>query len=137
MGFDPHFTDYAIQQADRERQRRREQDDKAKHAEQRSVEREEAMESKFAHLAVTVDEEGSRIVTESVNGFKTGQRIRVLEDADENGPFAGTYADDEGELRIEVVGAPEYYNEHLSYGIKTEHHDEFTDVDPDNIEAAD
>jgi hypothetical protein len=92
-------------------------------------------ESRFAHLTVEVDEEGSRIVKDEVDGFKSGQKVRVLHDADESGPFAGTYAGDEGELRIEVVGAPEYGNERLSFGIKTEHFDEFTDVDPDNIEV--
>jgi hypothetical protein len=95
------------------------------------------MKSQFDHLTIETDDEGSRIVTDEVNGWKTGQKIRVIDDADESGPYAGTYAGDEGELRIEVVGAPEYGNERLSYGIKTEHFDEFTDftdVDPDNIE---
>jgi hypothetical protein len=93
-------------------------------------------ESRFAPLTTEKNEDGSRVVTDEVNGFKSGQTVRVIEDADEAGPFAGTYADDEGELQIEVVGAPEYGNERLSWGIKTEYHDSFVDVDPENIEAA-
>lgn len=92
------------------------------------------MESSFAHLNPTENDDGARIVAE-YEGFKTGQTIRVLDDAEEDGPFAGTYADDEGELQIEVVGAAKYGNERISFGIKTEHHDEFVEVDPANIEV--
>lgn len=92
-------------------------------------------ESRFAHLTIEVNEDGGRVVKDEVQGFKTGQTVRVLADADEQGPFAGTYEGDEGPLQIEVVGAPEYGNERLSFGIKAEGFDEFTDVDPDNIEA--
>lgn len=92
------------------------------------------MKSRFAELNPTKNEDGDVIVAE-YEGWKTGQKIRVLDDADESGPYAGTYADDEGELQITVCGAPEYGNERINFGIKTEHHDEFVDVDPENIEA--
>lgn len=92
---------------------------------------------KIADLTIEVDEDGSRIVKDEIGGLRTGQRVRVLEDADESGPYAGTYADDEGELQIEVVGSPQYGNERVSFGIKTEHHDEFIDVEADNVEIVD
>lgn len=87
-------------------------------------------ESRYAHLNPTKDENGSWVVAE-YEGWKTGQKIRALEDDEDEGIYAG----DEGTLLIEVVGSPEYGNERIAFSIKTEQMDA-AEVARANFEAA-
>jgi hypothetical protein len=67
------------------------------------------------------------------DGWRYGERIRVIEDTDE-----GVNAGDEGFLTICEVGAPEFGNVRACFsivGVESMVPEPF-EVDPDNIEAA-
>jgi hypothetical protein len=63
-------------------------------------------------------------------GFTYGDRVRVLDDVEEEGVFA----DDEGVLVIERVGAAEYQNERVMLGLIPDGMDGAVEVTSDNIE---
>ena len=85
--------------------------------------------SRFKHLDVKKDEEGRLMVAE-YEGWKTGDKIRVLEDDEEEGVWEGN----EGTLELEIVGSPDYGNERVSFAIVQDGVDPL-EVQPDNIEA--
>ena len=66
-------------------------------------------------------------------GFIFGQRVRVLEDDEDNGIFAG----DEGWLVIEEVGAAEYHNIRTVLGFLADGLDCANTIASDNLEPMD
>lgn len=64
------------------------------------------------------------------DGWTIGTRVRVLEDDEDN----GLYADTEGIVLPEEVGAVEYQNLHVKLFFLEDGMDAPIDVDPDNLE---
>lgn len=68
-----------------------------------------------------------------LHGWHYGERVRILEDDDEHGIFAG----DEGWLIFEEVGAVEYHNLRVSAGFVPDGQDSGDEVSLDNLESVD
>lgn len=68
-----------------------------------------------------------------LDGWKFGERVRVLEDDGDEGIFAG----DEGVLVLEIVGSEEFHNERICASFITDGCDGGGEVDLGNIEAVD
>ena len=77
----------------------------------------EEFEAKKAELREHLDDP-ERAVKE-VDGFTFGERVRVLEDDEEEGVFEG----DEGVVLIEKVGAAKYGNERAAVFLKCDGRD--------------
>lgn len=69
---------------------------------------------------------------ERYEGYSFGERVRVVEDDDRDGLFAG----DEGYLVLQEVGAAEYGNVRTDVGILMDGYDSPQSTDIDNIEPA-
>lgn len=68
-----------------------------------------------------------------LHGWHYGERVRAIEDDDDNGIFAG----DEGYLIIEEVGSPQHNNVRISTGFIADGYDSDNEVSLNNIEAVD
>jgi hypothetical protein len=77
------------------------------------------------------DEDAERAVPE-YNGWQYGERVRIIEDDEREGLFAG----DEGFIVIGEVGAPEYGNVRTAIHIIPDGMDGPCEVAYDNIESA-
>ncbi|MGH2897173.1 MAG: hypothetical protein ACRDMZ_00750 [Solirubrobacteraceae bacterium] len=64
-------------------------------------------------------------------GWHFGERVRVIDDDEESGMFAG----DEGWLVLETVGAAEHGNERVCFGVLADGFADPVEVQPDNIES--
>lgn len=62
-----------------------------------------------------------------------GTRVRIIEDDEDN----GNYADDEGLLVFEEVGAPEYHNVRTAVGVVLDGYDSYNNIELDNVEPID
>jgi hypothetical protein len=84
-----------------------------------------------AHVEAIIGDEFDRPI-EELDGWKFGERVRVLDDDERNGVYEG----DEGVLLISEVGAPEYGNVRKAFHILIDDQDCPMEIDPFNIEGA-
>lgn len=92
----------------------------------------ETFEEAISRVEAILGEQINRPVAEH-DGWHFGERVRIIDDDDDKGVFAG----DEGHVVIEKVGAPEYGNVRTCVAVLVDGTDAPTEVGLDNIEPAD
>jgi hypothetical protein len=86
----------------------------------------------FKELVEKYRKEGVEIdrPVEEFEGFAFGDEVRVIEDDEEQGAYAG----DEGIAMPEEVGSVEHGNLQVKMYVLVEGYDSTVEVDPDNLE---